>query len=241
MQERDVGREPCVRPSFLCSPVLLALAVYRSAFGTRRGGKLASSCARIGSYCIGNCKVWPSISGGSSTSKARRVGGDLKQDAARLAEVNRMEVVPVHDRADPVPKRRKLPEPVALLGVIRGPPCDMVDIADRDLAGHGVRCKQCRQSRRVCARRIPGDGPLGSRSPGSQEFRSAARRFAPTLCSGSVTLRMPLMACSAGICPSSQPRRGSDAAGTSSIRIPSGSWNASTVSPNRVSIALSML
>ena len=68
----------------------------------------------------------------------RRIGGDLEQDAARLAKVDRMEVHAIDDRRDVADARRELGAPLLLLVVGQRPECDVMDHPGAEIARRGL-------------------------------------------------------------------------------------------------------
>jgi hypothetical protein len=66
--------------------------------GPFSGGSAASMRARMARTAAAASAPRPSASGGLVHREAGRVGGDLEQHAARLAEIDRVEVLPVDHR-----------------------------------------------------------------------------------------------------------------------------------------------
>src|SRR5438128_2886937 len=71
--------------------------------------------------------------------EAGLVGGDLEQDAARLAEVDRAEVLALDDRRHVTARLDQHLAPVQLVGVVGRAPRDVVDGADRLLPHRRLR------------------------------------------------------------------------------------------------------
>src|SRR5438477_442541 len=85
--------------------------------------------------------MWPTRSrvGRLVDGETRLVGGDLEQDAARLAEINRAEVFALDYRRHVAPRLDKYLAPVELMRVVGRPPGHVVDGADSLLAGRRLR------------------------------------------------------------------------------------------------------
>ena len=71
--------------------------------------------------------------------EAGSVGGDLEEDAARLAEVERLEVVAVDDVGDADAGRPYPVSPGAVLGIVRSAESDVMDSAAAELGGAEIR------------------------------------------------------------------------------------------------------
>ena len=153
--------------------------------------------------------------------EARPAGGQLEQHAARLAEVDGVEVLAVDDRGGMRPPRRHPLAPRLLLGVVLGGPRDVVDrpgALDPTLLRRRIddveRAALCaRDSPAVISRALEPERALEQRTPAS---RSCPYAWTPA---------KPSSACSAGM-PSASARRGGSvkSSARSASSSPSGSW-----------------
>src|SRR4051794_10890151 len=72
-------------------------------------------------------------------SESRRIGSNLKENAARFTEVDGVKIFPVHDRRNVEVELGKLFQPDPLLLIVRRTPRDVMNGSDGDTAGFLLR------------------------------------------------------------------------------------------------------
>src|SRR5881396_1330776 len=123
---------PSASPLTSSGPVALVMSVAVGA-GTGRwmGGRIASISARCASYWRGSIRRSP-----SRVTDPPGFGGELEQHSARLAKIDRVEVVPIDHRRGLEPRQR---DPLAhpeLRGVVGDAPRHVVDRSRSPGAAH---------------------------------------------------------------------------------------------------------
>ena len=229
------GTSTCSKPRSLDAVAGLAhqrVTGTQSARGSGSGVRRASIAARCGSSHGGRMILSAELLDRAVDREAGLLRRDLEEDAARLAEVDRVEVVAVDEPAVRAcrPRARRSSH-CAVLGVGRAPR-DVVDRARALAAPRSLGAGRARSSRRAARRAAPTRRRRAGSAPIRRSRSSAGRLPARWLYAR--TPSKPWSASSAGISGCSATSGASPVASTTS------SWPRPSGSAKRSDVALAL-